>query len=108
MNGAQPPLPVSVYGVEFKVQGIFVFSVLITSGYNAVFQELEINFISKALGSVQKYRKKTECKILAILSAVLCNMRVKLWNIFIACFSLLYAYEISVLIIRQTQWELCH
>jgi hypothetical protein len=71
MRGAQPPLPVCVYGVEFKVQGIFAFGVLITSGYNAIFQELEVNFISKVLGSVQKNRKRTECKILAILSAVL-------------------------------------
>ena len=71
MRGAQLPLPVCVYGVEFKVQGIFAFSVPITSEYNATFQKLEINFISKALSSVQKNRKRTECKILAILSAVL-------------------------------------
>jgi hypothetical protein len=31
MCGAQTPLPVCVYGVEFKVQGIFTFSVSITS-----------------------------------------------------------------------------
>jgi hypothetical protein len=71
MRGAQPPLPVRVYDVEFKVQGIFAFSVPVSSEYNAIFQELEINFTSKALGCVQKIRKRTECKILAILSVVL-------------------------------------
>ena len=60
MCGAQPPLPVCVYGIEFKVQGIFAFSVPVTSEYNATFQELEVNFISKALGSVQKNRNWTE------------------------------------------------
>ena len=49
--------PRMCYGVEFKVQGIFACSVPITSEYNATFQELEINFISNALGSVQKNRK---------------------------------------------------
>jgi len=57
MRGAQPPLPVRVYGVEFKVQGIFAFSVPVSSEYNVTFQELEMNFTSKALGCVQKIKK---------------------------------------------------
>jgi hypothetical protein len=71
MRGAHPPLPVRVYGVEFKVQGIFAFGVPVSSKFNATFQELEINPTSKALGCVQKIRSQRECKILEILSAVL-------------------------------------
>jgi len=58
MRGTQPPLLVCIYGVDFKVQDIFAFSVPNTSEWNATFQERETNFISKTLGSVQKNRKR--------------------------------------------------